>query len=265
MDNYFLISEFAKLRDININSLRYYEKLGILKPAYVDERTGYRYYATEQLPLLNNIILCVQLGISLKEMATYIDGEGNLQTQRLLEQGKIVAQERITEMQNNLKYIEHSLKNMEENKEFVNKEGTYTRIIRERKIITTDSYDDKLDVKKVVSKISELYKIAQKNNFFPILPAGQILELDKAGKVSIRFFLEILNCEDEYQRVEVLPAGEYSCVQLVLDPETDLEKRVRENWNIQQDSRIIIDNIVLDKYSFGTKSSELQKLERIVP
>jgi len=265
MDNYFLISEFAKLRDININSLRYYEKLGILKPAYVDERTGYRYYATEQLPLLNNIILCVQLGISLKEMATYIDGEGNLQTQRLLEQGKIVAQKRITEMQNNLKYIEHSLKNMEENREFVNKEGTYTRNIRERRIITTDSYSGKLDVKKVVSKISELYKIAQKNNFFPILPAGQILELDKDGKVSIRFFLEILNCEDEYQRVEVLPAGEYSCVQLVLDPETDLEKRVRENWNIQQDSRIIIDNIVLDKYSFGTKSSELQKLERIVP
>ena len=265
MDNYFLISEFAKLRDININSLRYYEKLGILKPAYVDERTGYRYYATEQLPLLNNIILCVQLGISLKEMATYIDGEGNLQTQRLLEQGKIVAQKRITEMQNNLKYIEHSLKNMEENKEFVNKEGTYTRNIRERRIITTDSYSGKLDVKKVVSKISELYKIAQKNNFFPILPAGQILELDKAGKVSIRFFLEILNCEDEYPRVEVLPAGEYSCVQLVLEPETDLEKRVRENWNIKQDSRIIIDNIVLDKYSFGTKSSELQKLERIVP
>ena len=165
MDNYFLISEFAKLRDININSLRYYEKLGILKPAYVDEKTGYRYYATEQLPLLNNIILCVQLGISLKEMARYIDGEGNLQTQRLLEQGKIVAQERITEMQNNLKYIEHSLKNMEENKEFANKEGTYRRNIQERRIITTDSYDGKPDVKKVVSKISELYKIAQRNNF----------------------------------------------------------------------------------------------------
>lgn len=263
MDNYFLISEFAKLRNININSLRYYEKLGILKPAYVDEKTGYRYYAAEQLPLLNNIILCVQLGIPLKEMATYIDEEGNLQSQRLLEQGKIVAQKRIHEMHNNLKYIENSLKNMEENKAFVNREGTYLRNIQKRRIITTDSYNGKLDVKKVVSKISEIYKIAQKNNFFPILPAGQILELDKAGKVSIRFFLEILNCENEHPRVEVLPAGEYSCVQLVLNPEMDLEKSVRENWNIQEGGRIIIDNIVLDKYSFGTRPSELQKLERV--
>jgi len=30
MKNYFTISEFAKLRNININSLRYYEKLGLL-------------------------------------------------------------------------------------------------------------------------------------------------------------------------------------------------------------------------------------------
>ena len=37
MKNYFLISEFAKLRGININSLRYYEKMGILKPALIDD------------------------------------------------------------------------------------------------------------------------------------------------------------------------------------------------------------------------------------
>ena len=56
MKNYFLISEFAKLRGININSLRYYEKLGILKPAYIDENTNYRYYSVEQISLLNKII-----------------------------------------------------------------------------------------------------------------------------------------------------------------------------------------------------------------
>ena len=65
MKNYFLISEFAKLRDININSLRYYEKLGLLKPAYVEERTGYRYYSAEQVSVLNKILLCINLGIPL--------------------------------------------------------------------------------------------------------------------------------------------------------------------------------------------------------
>jgi len=71
MKNYFTISEFAKLRNININSLRYYEKLGLLKPAIIDENNGYRYYSAEQVSILNKIILCIQLGIPLKEMVKF--------------------------------------------------------------------------------------------------------------------------------------------------------------------------------------------------
>ena len=79
MKNYFTISEFAKLRNININSLRYYEKLGLLKPAYIDENNGYRYYSAEQVSLLNKIILCIQLGIPLKDMVAFLDEDGNLE------------------------------------------------------------------------------------------------------------------------------------------------------------------------------------------
>ena len=125
MKNYFTISEFAKLRDININSLRYYEKLGLLKPAFIDENNGYRYYSAEQVTLLNKIILCIQLGISLKEMVGFLDEDGNLEAQKLLERGRIVAQQRIREMQNNLDYIEYSLKNIEDNKEYTTYSGLY--------------------------------------------------------------------------------------------------------------------------------------------
>ena len=58
MEQYFLISEFAKLRGININSLRYYEKIGILKPAYVDEKTNYRYILRNSLCYLTKLF-CV--------------------------------------------------------------------------------------------------------------------------------------------------------------------------------------------------------------
>ena len=44
MNRYFTISKFARLRGIDINSLRYYERLGILIPAYTDPHTRYRYY-----------------------------------------------------------------------------------------------------------------------------------------------------------------------------------------------------------------------------
>jgi len=261
MKNYFLISEFAKLRGININSLRYYEKLGILKPAYIDEKTNYRYYSAEQLTLLNKIILCIQLGISLKEMATYIDERGNLQTQKLLEQGRIVAQRRIAEMQNNLKYIETSLKNIETNKEFSDRKGKYYRTLEERKVIMTDIYYGEFDVKKLVSDISEIYKTAQKKDFFPVLPAGQILEIDRKGKLSMRLFLEVLNCQEEHPQVQILPAGEYSCIQVELNPEMDIVKLIHENWQMEESITIIVDNVMMEKYSFETSPSELRKLE----
>lgn len=263
MNNYFLISEFAKLRDININSLRYYEKLGLLKPAYVDEKNNYRYYSAEQLQLLNKIILCVQLGIPLKEMAEYIDDNGNLQSQKLLEQGKIAAQKRIAEMQNNLNYIEASLKNIEENKKFANRKGIYFRNFKARKVITTEFYHGEIDIKKIISQVSEIYKIAQKNNFFPVLPAGQILELDKDGEINIRFFLEILNCQNEHPQVQILPEGEYSCLQTELNPESDLVKIIYENWKCKENITIIIDNVMLEKYSFETRPSELQRIESV--
>ena len=261
MENYFLISEFAKLRGININSLRYYEKMGILKPAYVDEKTNYRYYSSEQLVLLNKIILCIQLGISLKEMATYIDEKGDLQSQRLLEQGKIVAQNRIREMENNLKFIEKSLKNIEENKQYAGREDLYYRKIGERKVITTESFTGEINVKEIASEISALYKIAQENDFFPVLPAGQILEINKNGKMNIRFFLEVLNCETAHPKVETLEAGEYSCVQIELKPEMDIINFIEKNWEYDEEISIIIDNVMLEKYSFKTQPSELQKLE----
>ncbi|MBQ5675945.1 MAG: MerR family transcriptional regulator [Lachnospiraceae bacterium] len=263
MKNYFLISEFAKLRGININSLRYYEKLGLLKPAFVDENTNYRYYSAEQLTLLNKIILCIQLGISLKEMAAYIDDDGNLQSQRLLEQGRIVARKLIEEMQNNLKYIEMSLRNIEENKEFKGREGMYFRNIEERKVIMTGLHSGTTDVKKLVSEISEIYTDAQKKGYYPILPAGQILRIDRDGNFSIRLFLEVLNSPEGDAGVSIFPKGKYSCVQMELDPERDLVKAIKEWWPTEEELTIMVDNVMLETYSFEIRFSELRKLEML--
>ena len=43
------IGDFSKLSRISIRMLRYYEKHNLLKPRYVDEESGYRFYAHEQI------------------------------------------------------------------------------------------------------------------------------------------------------------------------------------------------------------------------
>ncbi len=43
------IGDLAKYCMVSTKTLRHYDKKGILKPAYIDQKTGYRYYSKEQL------------------------------------------------------------------------------------------------------------------------------------------------------------------------------------------------------------------------
>lgn len=263
MKNYFTISEFAKLRDININSLRYYEKLGLLKPAYIDESNGYRYYSAEQVSLLNKIILCIQLGIPLKEMVEFLDEDGNLESQKLLERGRLVAKERIQQMQNNLDYIEYSLKNIEENREYQKRGGVYEREFETRKVMITEVYTniDMLEPKKIVSEVSKIYRYAQGKGMFPILPAGQILHVDENANIKFCFFLEILNSGNEEEHIITLPAGKSQCIQVELEPTVEFSRLINESWKDIGGKTIIVNNVMLEKYSFENHPSELQRVE----
>lgn len=84
----FRIGQLASIYGISGKTLRYYDELGLLKPQYVDEVTGYRYYTSSQIPVLNEIFLLKEMGLSLKEIACLIQREedqDNTVLKRLLE------------------------------------------------------------------------------------------------------------------------------------------------------------------------------------
>jgi len=67
------IGEFAWLSQVTIETLRHYDRLGLLKPVYLDRFTGYRYYTLEQLPRLNRILVLRDLGLPLKAITRLLD------------------------------------------------------------------------------------------------------------------------------------------------------------------------------------------------
>lgn len=118
MKQFLSIGEVAKARNVNVQSLRYYEKLGILIPAYTNPQNGYRYYTLEQIMILDTILLCIDLGIPLKELINYVDDNGQLQFERLLEDGQRLAKEKIQKIQENLHFIDHTLQHVHAQKAF---------------------------------------------------------------------------------------------------------------------------------------------------
>ncbi len=65
----FQIGEFSKLTQITIRMLRYYDEVGLLKPAQIDPWTGYRMYCVEQIPIINKIIYLRDSGFQVSEIA----------------------------------------------------------------------------------------------------------------------------------------------------------------------------------------------------
>ncbi len=71
-DNLFSIGEVAKYQNISKQTLIFYDKAGVFRPAWVDPANGYRYYSASQLDYLDTILIMKQIGFSLQEIKDHM-------------------------------------------------------------------------------------------------------------------------------------------------------------------------------------------------
>lgn len=86
------IGLFSKMNRITTKTLRHYDEIGLLKPAYVDDYTGYRYYASSQLPRLHKIIALKQMGLSLCQIQEMIDEPAGIEIYLQLRERELIDQ-----------------------------------------------------------------------------------------------------------------------------------------------------------------------------
>lgn len=99
----------AKLRQITTETLRHYDRIGILKPVYLDPNTEYRYYSITQYEKLGTIRELKNLGMNLKEIKEYFDNR-NIETSReLLAQQKERIDEQISRLINLRKEVNRKI------------------------------------------------------------------------------------------------------------------------------------------------------------
>ena len=69
----FTIGRFSKITGVSTQTLIWYDKVGLLKPAKVDETNGYRYYDDESFKRLADIHFFQSMDFSVKEMVKLSD------------------------------------------------------------------------------------------------------------------------------------------------------------------------------------------------
>jgi DNA-binding transcriptional MerR regulator len=109
------IGTVARLAQVSVRTLRHYDDLGLLIPAHVDSRTGYRYYSPDQVVQLHRILVLRDLGVPLSEVAQLIDENVTIEQLRgILRLRQAEARARLAEQTEQLKRVEIRLAQLEE-------------------------------------------------------------------------------------------------------------------------------------------------------
>ena len=110
----FKIGEIAKIFNISVSTLRYYEKLGLVMPEEVDSATGYRYYSTDQFEALNTLRYLRLLDTPLESIRDFYRGRDVDKMKAMLEVQRKELREKIDDLEKLEKKVERRLESIEE-------------------------------------------------------------------------------------------------------------------------------------------------------
>ena len=131
------IKEFAKLTDVSVRTLHYYDETGLLKPAFVDEQNGYRFYDENSLARMQDILFYRELDFPLKDILKILsspdyDRKKALEAQKelmILKKNRI--EKLISALDDAVKGVKINMK-VFDNSEFEEKREEYAREAKEK-------------------------------------------------------------------------------------------------------------------------------------
>lgn len=100
----YTIGKISAIMGISVQTLRFYEKIGLFEPCYVNPETGYRYYEYAQMHKIDRIRYFQKLGISLKDIKGIYNGDST----------KAILDDLTAQREKELRALEESKKKLEE-------------------------------------------------------------------------------------------------------------------------------------------------------
>lgn len=217
MKGYLSIGKVSKAKNVSIKSLRYYDEIGIFKPALTDHTTGYRYYKADQLYILDAISLCVELGIPLKNMTQYCDLHGKPDLTKLMGDAKQLAETKIRAMYHSMETLQNTMNTLENHPNLTIPAGCMQRTMLSRTVLTIP-FDEFTDATHYNPKLLSLFVGAQKQGLAASYPSGLIYDYNK-GVVQKYVFIHVSPLANEevagdwgrnIEGLRTLPSGIYA-------------------------------------------------------
>ncbi|RDY26732.1 MerR family transcriptional regulator [Romboutsia weinsteinii] len=233
MKNYFSVGEAAKIANMTSETLRYYDRIDLVKPSRKDECTKYRYYTKLDIVRLNTIHALQQMDISLQEIKEALEYDDLERIVEFLTEVEKKADEKISRLQFSKSKIqlakanyERKLHGQKNTKEF------FTKYFSRRVIMLSDTMEvPTLD--NLWNYLSHFY-----NQVDPSIKDLFTFE-DLAGiytqRETSRLFAVCISHAD-IDGLKVLPSGTYLCADCTEENRDivlgELMKTAKKQYNV---------------------------------
>lgn len=140
MNPYFSIKQAAEIAGLTSETLRHYDRIGLVKPCYTDSSSGYRYYSEQELIRLQTVALLKTMDLTLREIKTVLQQQDLPAIIALLKQADQKADEKIARLQSAKSRIRRACADYERKQSHTDsrQESFFVRPIPERVILVSD-------------------------------------------------------------------------------------------------------------------------------
>ncbi|MDD3839773.1 MAG: MerR family transcriptional regulator [Clostridia bacterium] len=216
---YLSIGEMAALNHISIQTLRYYDKIDLLKPVYVDQQTNYRYYDIKQSAQIDMIQYMKSLGMSLKQIKKQFKKKNIKEIQSILKKQSNNIDKEIKKLNYMKKAVEACIENYERYLK-VPREGYISiEFIPRRKIFCYDGniniYDYGLDTYEYILRELKNQVIIKPLPMVYFCNVGSIMRkdmIDQGKFISSEIFVFVDDDFKEQEGIEIIPEHRYVCI-----------------------------------------------------
>jgi DNA-binding transcriptional MerR regulator len=255
-NNLLSIGDISKLSGASQRSIRYYERIGLLKPIYINPDSGYRYYSLKQAYLIEMIKFCIEMDIPLKVLKEYVDENGVMDFTAIAAYGKEMAEKKIKTLNQGLELVWGMEEHIALAEQYGQDGQVYTRDISEKIYYTLplkESFED-VDPLEIAKEFLALEDSIKGENFR--WESGLLCEYSPDG-TSQYIFIEMKK-RVESRNIKIIPAGTYFCIQ---NDESKIEQvsHIFKEQLAGEDSFLVIEiGIFTGKHNISKPKYELR-------
>ena len=142
MKKYFSVGEAAKAAQTTSETLRHYDRIGLVKPSKKDKWTNYRYYTEQDIVRLNTVRALQLMDLSLQEIKKVLEYDDLEKIVEFLEQTERKADEKIAALQYSKSKIQLAKAGYEKKlQEQQKSSSTFLKDYPERVILLSDTLE----------------------------------------------------------------------------------------------------------------------------